>query len=187
MRLALVVLLLLSSASVGCVSRDSAAAQNAIDVNVAPVGAVPRIEITSSGEPNLEGKCTLTLLASAVEKSSSGCYLDAHIEQGTGTLAYPCNGTGAAEADFGAEHYVGKIDDGRLSLERTTELDWEDNCRWGTHAVIEGTLPKGKPLPTQNVAWTYSDRVVRGDGCSGVCRAHANLEASTRSASRKDN
>ena len=172
-------------AASACVTRDNAAAQNAIDVTVAPVGAVPHTEITSSGEPSGDGRCTLTLTASAVETLSSGCTPESHVSRLTGTLAYPCSGSGPAEADFGDEHYAGKIEDGRLSLERKTELDWDDGCRWSTHAMLEGTLSKGKPLPSQNVAWTYFDRVVTGDACSGVCRAHANIEASARPGSRK--
>ena len=181
MRSALVFLLLLPA----CVTRDNAAAQNAIEVNVAPVTAIPHTEITTSGEPSIDGRCTLTLTASDVETSSSGCTPESHVARSTGTLVYPCSGSGIAEADFGDEHYAGKIEDGRLSLERKTELDWDDGCRWSTHALLEATLPRGKPLPSQNVAWTYFDRVVTGDACSGVCRAHANIEASVRPGPKK--
>ena len=177
--------LLLFYAIAGCVTVGNSAAQNAIDVNVAPVGSSPHTAIQSNGEPSVDGRCSLTLSTGNVEKSSSGCFLDSHVEKTSGTLTYPCSGTGAAEADFGEDHYAGKIADGRLSLERSTELDWEDGCRWGTRAVLEGTLSKGRPLPSQTFAWTYVDRVVSGDGCSGICRAHASIEGSTGPSSTK--
>lgn len=184
--LAFLIVIAMPASATGCVTVGNGAAQNAIDVNVAPIASTPRTEIRSSGEPSMDGRCTLTLNAGNVEKSSSGCYLDSHVAKVSGTLTYPCSGSGAAEADFGEDHYAGRIDDGRLSLARTTELDWEDGCRWGTHAVLEGTLSKGKPLPSQTVAWTYVDRVVSGDGCSGVCRAHASVEASVNGAAKKE-
>lgn len=168
----------------GCATAGSRVAANAIDLEIAPVAASPRAQIRSTGEPTPAERCSLTLTVGELQKSSPGCFLDAKVINVRGTLDYPCRGNGPAAADFGDDHYDGRLDDGRLALVRTTELDWEDGCRWGTRAALEGALAQGKPPDAHAVTWTYADRVVSGAGCSGICRAHGPVALSTRATSR---
>ncbi len=123
-----------------------------------------------------EGTCTVQLIAQRIEKSSPGCYLDTKISEGPGTLRFPCNGNGPASAEFSDQHYSGTVRGGEVTLEHDSELDWEDGCRWGTHASIKGAVVhRGEPL-LRRLVWDYADRVVKGDACSGACTAHAAIE-----------
>lgn len=174
--MAVVILFVVSAACV-----PARPADDAVDVNVAPLGTAPKIETVAATDE----RCTLHLVTGDIQKSSPGCYLDSKIATLPGVLRYPCSGTGSAVADFGEDHYSGRLDAGHLTLERTTELDWDDNCRWGTHAALEGSLPKGKPREAVHVAWSYVDHVISGSNCTGVCQAHANVEASTEAPAAK--
>lgn len=170
------VLLLLSACAV-----RAAGAQSVVDVNVAPLAgggsAYGEIATGPSAQGSRSGQCVLRLEAKQLRKSSSGCFLDSRFHKSSGTLVYPCGGSGDAAADFEDDHYTGKMADGHLTLERTTELDWEDGCTWGTRAAIEGTLSVGDAATAhQRLGWTYSDHVVKGSGCSGLCRATGTLE-----------
>ena len=58
-----------------------------------------------------------------------------------------------------------------------TELDWEDGCRWGTSAVISGTLlrtPNRQRSSSRGATATALD----GSDCSGVCTARTIFEVS---------
>lgn len=169
-------LLLLSA----CATRDGGA-QSVVDVTVAPLAsggnAYGEIATGPNAQGTKTGQCLLRLEAKQIRKSSPGCYLDAHVHKNSGTLVYPCSGSGNAAADFEDDHYTGTMTDGRLALVRTTELDWEDGCTWGTRAAIEGTLPGGDAAAGHHqLAWTYDDHVVKGSGCSGLCRASGTFE-----------
>mgnify|MGYP001195387127 CR=1 FL=1 len=168
--------LVTASGVVGCSARRPAA-ESPVDLTIAPIGATPATAIQSTGE-RAQGGCTLRLVASSIEKSSPGCYLDEHISEG-GTLHYPCAGDGPAEADFGPHRYTGRLDRGEIELELTTELDWEDNCRWGTRAKITGSVTAGGEPTLKRLTWSYQDHVIRGSDCSGVCQAKTSIAVSS--------
>lgn len=146
-----------------------------VDLAIAPIGASGGISTNGERSP-VSGQCTVRLLAARIEKSSPGCYLDTHITE-SGLLSYPCNGDGPAEATFGAQKYSGRIDHGEIELAVSTELDWEDGCRWGTDAVISGSVVTDHgQVAHKRLAWRYRDRVISGASCSGLCTAKSSFE-----------
>ena len=149
-----------------------------VDLVFAPIGTAKN-DAGAAPDRSRDGRCTLRLVASRIEKSSPGCYLDEQISGAPGMLLYACSGDGPAEAEFGDQHYVGKVEGGELQLELATELDWEDGCRWGTRAQIQGSLTnRGEPT-LQKLSWAYLDRIVAGSGCSGTCSAKASIAVVT--------
>src|SRR5690349_13909798 len=123
--------IILSFISICACARSAVTSQTPVDLAIPPLG-----NADGGLQETKDGMCSLQLVAQRIEKSSPGCYLDQKITEGPGTLRYPCKGDGSASADFGDHHYTGTIRAGEVSLEHDTELDWEDGCRWGTHASI---------------------------------------------------
>jgi hypothetical protein len=165
-----------------CVRSRAHGGEAPVDVPIAPVSAVAsgtsaRIVATASGASSRT--CEVQLSALAIWKSAPGCYLDVNITDGPGTLTYPCRGDGPATAVFGGkQRYTGKLEGGVVDLSLTTELEWEDGCRWATTATVRGTLLKdGKPA-RERLGWSYADRVIRGDSCSAECTARSAFEVS---------
>jgi hypothetical protein len=165
-------------ACVGCEGAREARVEAPVDLAIAPIGSLPVAKITSSGES--DATCSFRLVAGQINKTSPSCYLDEHVSDGPGLLHYPCSGDGPAEAVFGEHHYMGHVSHGQLELSLSTELDWDDGCRWGTQAAISGTVATGtggagaSNAPTV-LSWDYLDRVIRGSDCSGVCRARTSI------------
>ena len=171
-------LALLSLVIVACGGSRGGAAHTPVELAIAPIGHVPSTEVMTTGHAS-QGTCTLRLVATRIEKSAPGCYLDQHITDGPGLLHYPCSGEGPAEADFGDQHYSGRMTQGDLSLELTTELDWEDSCRWGTQATIRGTVvANGEPV-MKRLTWHYADHVIHGSNCSCVCQAKSSFDVTS--------
>lgn len=142
----------------------------------AATAPAPKEEPTSSS-------CVAQLsLIGRIDKSAPGCFLDERISSTTGLLHYPCSGDGLVDAEFGEHRYKGRLTAGALELELTTELDWDDGCRWGTRAVINGTLASNGALLFQPLAWHYRDRVLEGTRCSRTCTARAALEVTSSTA-----
>jgi hypothetical protein len=107
-------------------------------------------------------------------RTPSNCQLDERLTRGPGTLTFPCSGEdGEAEGVFGEHHFVGTIASGTLSLDLTTELDWDDGCHWETRQGIRGDFREGK---RSKLSWTYSERPVAGTKCAGSCKAQADIE-----------
>lgn len=165
-----VVAVVAAAAFVGCSGTRSARVEAPVELTIPPIGSAGKMTLVTSGE-SLEGTCSLRLVARGIQKKSPGCYLDEQISHNVGVLHYPCNGEGPATADFGEHHYVGEVRHGELELVFETELDWEDNCRWGTRAIIRGANLKGADPTLTRLSWDYQDHVVHGSGCSGVCDA----------------
>ncbi len=167
----------LGAVLLGCAASRASVVEAPVDLTIAPLASLP----PSPAAPPLAdpGQCVLALTAGAIIKSLATCYLDEHITAGTGSLHYPCSGEGPAEAYFGPQTYRGKMTGGQLELEAKTELDWEDGCRWGTTATIRGNVvARGKPSLAR-IVWTYTDRVLSGSGCSGLCRASSYLDVTS--------
>lgn len=165
MRRACVTLGVLALASCARAARPPDAA---VDLVVPPIG---KATAAPSASPTAGENCHAILFADVIQKSSFGCVVDEKVSKGQGILTYPCNGSGDAEAAFGAQLYSGRIREGELELETKTELEWEgDGCRWGTTANIRGNV-----LKEHVIAWTYRDYVIRGTACSGSCTATANM------------
>jgi hypothetical protein len=172
------VVLLVVLAAAAC-ARGTVTAQAPVDL------AIPPLKNADGGlQESKDGVCNLQLFAGRIEKSSPGCYLDQKISEGPGMLRFPCKGDGTASADFGDHHYTGSIAAGEITLEHDSELDWEDGCRWGTHAIIRGAITRGGELLLRRVSWDYADRVVKGDACSGACTARAAIDVASPGASR---
>lgn len=174
-------LLVLGAAGLACSTRG-APVEAPVELAVAPV---PKsADAGPLAPPRPGGDCSLRVaLYGRIEKSSPGCYLDEHITKGAGLLHYPCSGDGPVSADFGDHHYAGRITGGDVELEVTTELDWpDDGCRWGTRAVISGTLLSNGQPAMKNLTWRYRDHVINGTACSQVCNAKANLVVTSAAA-----
>lgn len=180
--------LVLLVASGGCQPSATPPARTAVELPIGKIGEGGKL-VTLSAAADEDATCTLRLIAGAITKSSPTCYLDEHITEKPGLLRYACRGGGNAEAVFG-EHgeqtYRGTVSrQGEIHITASGELDWEDGCRWGTEAIISGWVP----LPNVDnitrtvderdgkLEWTYSDRVLSGNACSGVCYANTQLHA----------
>src|SRR5262245_13448864 len=74
--------------------------QAPVDLAIAPIGSMPDSGVAPSGTIAPSNRCSVRLVAEPIEKSSPGCYLDAHIRE-PGLLHYPCGGDGPVEARFG--------------------------------------------------------------------------------------
>ena len=148
--------------------REGAPPVAPVDVSVADV---PDSGALALSAPSASGKerCTAKLSPSPIE-TGSGCTLDERISKGSGTLQFPCNGSGPAAAVFGEHRFEGTITDGGIALDLTTELDWEDGCHWQTKQHIRGELHGG------TIAWTYTEAPIHGTGCYGSCKASAEIE-----------
>ena len=166
---------------VACGGAKGAAIEAPVDIAIPPIGTGNGIAADGGVGRYVEGAggaaCSVRLaLVGKIEKSSPGCYLDELITKVPGVLRFPCSGYGAIEVDFGDHHYTGHVSGGDVELEMSTELDWEDGCRWGTHSVITGPLvARGAPI-LKNLTWRYRDHVIDGTACSGVCVATANIQ-----------
>jgi hypothetical protein len=153
--------------------------ESPVDLAINPIGAEGGTTILTNGERSpstKDGKCTLRLVAARIEKSSPGCYLDEHVSEGPGILHYPCSGDGPAEAVFNQQTYAGRMQGGDVELQTTTELDWEDGCKWGTDASISGNVLNRNEPSGRRLTWTYRDRIVSGTGCSGLCTAKSTFD-----------
>jgi hypothetical protein len=123
--------------------------------------------------------CTAYLKADRISKSMSTCVLDEQVSREIGTLTYPCEGDGTAEAVFGEHKYVGRIEGNKLTLSFETELDWSDGCRWATHHAIRGTISRSGE--DGSLSWRYSDNPIHRaeEECSGSCTANTRLAMSS--------
>lgn len=161
-----------------------------VELVIPPIGSTSAKMAANGDRGSASGRCSVGLvLASRIEKSAPGCYLDEHVSEGTGggRLVYPCSGDGPAEASFGPQRYAGRMDHGELELSVSTELDWEDGCRWGTDALIKGSVMNGSygPPSHEKLVWTYRDRIVRGSACSGICTAKTSISVIASDAPRR--
>jgi hypothetical protein len=181
-------------ATSACGARNgSSSPQTPVELQIGKIS-----ELQEAGAPSGDrgdARCSVKLVASRIEKSSPGCFLDEHISEGPGILRYSCGGDGPAEAEFGDHRYTGNINRGEVLVELATELDWEDGCRWGTLAAISGRVMaggsngsggsnntnNGKPTLTR-LNWNYLDRVITGADCSGVCTARTSFAVSSKDA-----
>lgn len=163
-----------------CASRGGGDAP--IDLAIAPLaGNAP---IATTGRESPRERCRLYVTARKIWKSSPGCFLDEKVSRGPGLLEFPCSGDGPASADFGDQHYAGAVTHGTVEVSLETQLDWDDGCRWGTHATLKGPVQRdGKA--TEPLGWDYVDRVLEGADCSGVCNARTLADVSTSKPSPK--
>ena len=159
--------------SVACV-REGAPPVAPVDVAVAELGdagVAAQSPVTSAPAANV--RCTARLKPQPI-KTGAGCTLDERISKSSGLLMYPCSGNGSVEAVFGEHRFEGSMTDGTLSLDLTTEIDWEDGCHWETKQAIVGEL-KGDGKSAK-LAWSYSEGPVAGTNCYGSCDAKAEID-----------
>lgn len=161
------------SMSLACV-REGAPPVAPVDVAVADLGDAGMAALMPTpSAPAADGRCTARLKPQPI-KTGAGCTLDERISKGTGLLTYPCAGNGNVEAVFGEHHFEGAMSDGTLSLDLTTEIDWEDGCHWETRQAIVGELKSdGK---SAKLAWSYTEGPVAGTNCYGSCEAKADID-----------
>lgn len=150
----------------------------------APVDLKVELVVGKSIEPlPVARSSTAYLRAERISKSTSTCFLDEQVSHAIGTLTFPCEGDGAAEATFADHRYVGRLEGNRLVVSLDTELDWSDGCRWQTHHVIRGTITRtSSGIADAVVGWRYSDSpLARGkDECSGSCTANTRIALSAK-------
>ena len=175
--LALLAAGIITASITACASRGGPV-QAPVDLTIAPLSSLSDAGITTTGE-RTSGQCSLRLVAARIEKSSPLCVLDEHISNTAGLLFYPCSGDGPVEAEFGQQRYRGRLSNGEVELVLETELDWEDGCRWGTRAVIRGTLLSNGEPAGKRLTWNYRDAVLSGSDCSGVCIAKSSFEVTS--------
>jgi hypothetical protein len=125
----------------------------------------PSAERARSGD-----MCTATLHAGRIAKLPT-CTLDEKISSTSGTLRYPCEGDGEAEAVFDDQRFDGSVKNDVLTLTIITEPDWRDGCDWESHQVIQGSIKHGK------LSWRLAEHIVRDTGsCYGACTATATID-----------
>jgi hypothetical protein len=169
---AVAVAIVTALASVTACVREGAPPVAPVEVAVSDVGeAGAPLPVTSA--PAAAGRCTARLNAGAI-KTGAGCTLDERISKSSGLLLYPCSLNGRAEAVFGEHRFEGTIDDGTLTLDLTTEIDWEDGCHWETKQLLRGDL-RGESR-TPRLAWSYTEAPVTGTSCYGACDAKADID-----------
>jgi hypothetical protein len=159
-------------ATVACV-REGAPPVAPVDVAVAELGdagLAARLPVTSAPA---NGRCTARLKPQPIV-TGAGCTLDERLSKGPGFLTYPCSGNGNVEAVFAEHHFEGTMSDGTLSLDLTTEIDWEDGCHWETKQAIVGEL-RGEGR-NGKLAWSYTEGPVSGTSCFGSCEAKAEID-----------
>lgn len=140
-----------------------------VELTVAPAGGGGRSDVTTAPEA-ASRRCKARLVALDID-TGDGCFLDERISKSDGVLVYPCDGDGAVEAVFGEHRFQGEANGGRVTLSLTTELDWdEDHCRWQSQQKISGEIGM------HELAWSYVDRPIKGEQCSGSCTARAAIE-----------
>ena len=176
--LPLVSLVLLALAACNPAAR---AAETPIDLQVAPLSDIAGGSAINASAPAPKGeRCMIPLSGGKIWKSSPGCYLDQHVTEVPGMLDVPCSGDGAAHAIFGDHRYIGRVTNGIVEVELEGELDWEDGCHWGTRASIKGTVQRDEKPAQERLAWTYLDRVISGNDCSGVCTARTAIDVGSK-------
>jgi hypothetical protein len=145
-----------------------------VDVTVGKVPDAGRLTIVApppgSERPRAGETCTATLRAGRIDKLAT-CTLDEKISAGEGTLRYPCEGDGEAEALFDDQHFDGSVKGDVLTLTLITEPDWHDGCDWESHQMIQGSVRHGK------LSWRLAEHIVRDTGsCYGACIATASID-----------
>ena len=169
--LAAAITVALLTTAAACV-REGAPPVAPVDVAVADLpdaGAAAQLPVTSAPS---SGRCNARLQPQPI-KTGAGCTLDERISQAAGHLSYPCSGNGDAEAVFGEHHFEGTMSNGTLTLDLTTEIDWEDGCHWETKQEIVGEL-RGE-AKNAKLAWSYTEGPVAGTNCYGSCEAKAEI------------
>jgi hypothetical protein len=139
------------------------------EITVVPELMAPAAAVAPSdaGTPKAP-RCTFALQAGAVQKLPS-CMVDEKVGEKSATLTVPCEGDGAARAEFGASVFKGAVINGGVLLELESEYDWEDGCTWHTSQRIQGRLDQPD--------WTYAyrEKVISGKDCGGSCVATAKI------------
>jgi hypothetical protein len=156
-------------------AREGAPPIAPVEVAIAELdGGATVIPIAPSPPPSARDRCTARLTANPIN-TGKGCTLDERISQGRGLLLYPCSGNGAVEAVFGEHHFAGTMNDGTMTLDLTTEIDWEDKCHWQTQQRILGDVRRAAGKKGK-LGWTYSEGPVSGINCYGSCEASADID-----------
>ncbi len=154
-----------------CTARGSSPPSAPVDVTVADVGdaAAPVIGPPKSRPPN--ARCTAHVTANKLEKAPT-CRVDTKIEEGAGTLTWPCGGEGKAEAVFGEQRFTGTVRGGYLRLEIKTNPDWGDGCKWESRQLIEGYVRE------KQITWRYDETLLEetNASCYAPCDAKTSLD-----------
>lgn len=156
-----------------------------------PAGAPPIVPVEVVGLDKLDGgrsfvavpsrpsedrnRCDARLTLTGRIRTGATCKLDEQISHGAGRMRYPCTGDGPVEVEFGTHRFTGSLLSGRVALDLTTELDWDDHCHWETRQTLSGML-RGNTL-----RWSYTEKPVKGTGCFAACTASADLRVATGS------
>lgn len=167
------------SAALGGCTRSAPGVVAPVELAIGPVDATAAN--ADAGAPQKAEKkktCTAQLMAGDID-TGPACVLDERLSHGPGKLSYPCEGDGAVQASFDDQVYDGTIVRNVITLRLTTELDWEDGCRWESEHMIGGRLVRGEAVeddPVEPLQWRYEDRAIAGRNCSGACMAQAEIE-----------
>lgn len=120
-----------------------------------------------------DGRCDARVSLTGRIRTGASCQLDEQVSKGQGRMRYPCTGDGPVELVFGTHTFTGSLLSGRVALDLTTELDWDDSCHWETRQTVTGVL-RGNTF-----RWSYTEKSVRGQGCFAACTASADLRLVT--------
>lgn len=143
-----------------------------VEIAIGEVGDGGVAPAVVAAPPSSNNRCSATLEVGGID-TGSGCTLDERVSGGSGLLHYPCQGDGAVDAVFRDHRFQGVVTDGKVALDLTTEIDWEDGCHWETKQRIAGEWRRD--ARTLKLVWTYSEAPVSGTKCYGSCKASADI------------
>ena len=124
----------------------------------------------SIAEPSTSTHCTLTLQVQNLEKPET-CYLESRVHVGAlGTLTYPCDRRGPAEAVFEDAVFKGDLTGARVYLSFERQFPYADHCTWTTIQQIDGSLDE------EFLSFSYEEQAAEQQGCMAPCSATAQLQ-----------
>jgi hypothetical protein len=163
----------------GSMPRDASSdtrPRDASEETLAPRDAAPdvpgssRCDIPDAGLPPFPDACGHSLRVVSLKPSSSSCFLDLAIKQGSvGAMTVFCKG-GNASADLGKGVFQGTFDQGVVSVCIGTTFTYADGCTWQTAQRISGSLASG------TLAFEYAEAPIKGSNCASACSATGIIE-----------
>lgn len=115
------------------------------------------------------GSCSPSLLVTGSTPSSPNCIDFPVVKGSTGKIDYPCTG-GPVSANIGSILFTGTSQNNRVVLTGTARDVGPDRCIWEFSHRIEGNLPSGQ------LTYSYSERVVSGSRCWQPCTEIGTVE-----------
>lgn len=124
--------------------------------------------LCTPGLPLGADACARRVEMGVLRLSSSSCFVDViPASREEGTLTFDCDG-GGAELRFGSGAFVGRYQEGVVTLCAGTEFDFSDGCHWASAQRVEGSL-------SSILTFSYEEHAVMGGPCASECSGWATM------------